>query len=121
MRTDTAGLRTTFTLSPIPFETVYFFPMSSYNFYHPNKQKKKASYFREKGGRKILGKIVLHLHLQMSQLKAKRGSYFFLITQLVSGRVGSRRYFYLSLNHLSVLLHYILQYFVHQLYIYPTF
>lgn len=56
----------------------------------------------------ILGKIALHLHLQMSELKAKRGSYFFLITQLVSGRVGSRSYFYLSLNLLSVLLHYII-------------
>lgn len=59
----------------------------------------------------ILGKIALHLHLQMSELKDKR-CIFFLITQLVSGRVGSRSYFYLSLNHLSVLLHYILQYFV---------
>lgn len=58
----------------------------------------------------VLGKIVVHLHLQLSEPKAKRSSYFFLITQLVSGRAGSRRYFYLSLNHLSVLLHYILQY-----------
>ena len=33
----------------------------------------------------ILGKIALHLHLQMSELKDKR-CIFFLITQLVSGR-----------------------------------
>lgn len=53
MRTDTAGLRTTFTLSPIPFETVYFFPMSSYNFYHPNKQKKKPLISGKKEGEKF--------------------------------------------------------------------
>lgn len=90
MRLDTAGLRATFTPSSIDFSILFnCFSMNTYNFY--DWREKTITTSGGKSGEKDVGgknfkasdETVQHLHFTDEWTKAKRGSSFSLITQLI--------------------------------------